>query len=142
VSRRARIACGAWTLALLLARDAHGVAPSTEPHDGPRAPRIVVSASRGASARLARGEADRVVAAVDACVAGAWRDDPVGMSTTPRATAVIRLRRDGHADTVDISPSRLPHGLSACLASALLSWQQGGIVGPRPTVELGIDLGR
>lgn len=90
--------------------------------------------------RRARLEAAAHADAVGRCVREATGVDPAGLAAVRSAMAVVRLRASGEAEAVEISPSNLARGLSGCLASTLLGWQQRERVGPRGAVRLVINL--
>lgn len=106
----------------------------------PGAPRLAVLDTLNASEREARARLPAHIDAVSRCVLAAQNADPVGLAAVTVAVAVVRLRADGQTEAVEISPSDLARGLSACLANELLTWQQPATAGPQATVRLVVNL--
>ena len=93
-----------------------------------------------ASERAARSSVGGVAPLLVECIRDARAVDPVGLSAQSAAIVVVHVRRDGAADTVEIAPSNLAHGLSSCIAAVLMQWRQPGIVGSEASVALMVNL--
>lgn len=121
-------------------RAAH--APGDAPTDATPAEPVDVAVTQTIRANFHRARAALrpLAPAVARCVAVARGRDPAHLARARGIELVVRLRADGTARSVEVSPSWLPPGLSACLADALFAWRQGGALGPRPAVRIRVDL--
>src|SRR5260221_8762581 len=90
--------------------------PHVPSHLRAGAPRLSVTETQHTSLREARARVRPFLEPVTRCVQAARDADPIGLAAARVAVAVVRLRRDGEGDAVEITPSNLAHGLSACLS--------------------------
>lgn len=78
--------------------------------------------------------------AVTRCVEQARVLDPASLAPLHHVDVVVNLTLGGRATAVAFDPPLLARGLSACLGAALLTWRQVGVVHPRASVYLGLEL--
>ncbi len=78
--------------------------------------------------------------AVTRCVEQARVLDPASLAALHHVDVVVSLTLGGRATAVAFDPPLLARGLSACLGGALLTWRQAGVVHPRASVYLGLEL--
>jgi len=107
------------------------------------------TASRPVDLRLLRTERASAAAsslalptmlpAVIRCVEQARSVDPAALATI-RRVVVVSLTLGGRATAVTFDPPLLARGLSACLGDALLTWRQPGVIHPRASVFLALEL--
>lgn len=93
-----------------------------------------------ASAASAALALPTMLPAVTRCIEQARAVDPASVATIRHVDVVVSLTLGGRATAVTFDPPLLARGLSACLGDALLTWRQSGVIHPRASVYLALEL--